>query len=108
MSKEHETSRDNAEGQVRQTMPAQQGQQSELASLRAQIELELEAMQQGLNGLASGTARHRFISARMRRVDQLTSHMAGHIGEEQAERTSCQAYMQIFSAHEQEPKHGDH
>ena len=38
---------------------------SEIARLRQQIQLEYEAAQRGLSGLASGVARHDFIEARM-------------------------------------------
>jgi hypothetical protein len=38
---------------------------SEVASLMQRIDLEREAAQQGLTGLAYGTARHDFITARM-------------------------------------------
>jgi len=40
---------------------------SEVASLMQRIDLEREAAQQGLTGLAYGTARHDFIIARMER-----------------------------------------
>ena len=40
---------------------------SEVASLMRRIDLEREAAQQGLTGLAYGTARHDFITARMER-----------------------------------------
>jgi hypothetical protein len=39
--------------------------QSEIARLKQQIEEEYEAAQQGLNGLAEGSARHRFITQRL-------------------------------------------
>ena len=41
--------------------------ESEVASLMQRIDLEREAVQQGLTGLAYGTARHDFITARMER-----------------------------------------
>lgn len=41
--------------------------ESEIASLMQRIDLEREAAQQGLTGLAYGTARHDFITARMER-----------------------------------------
>ena len=41
--------------------------ESEVASLMQRIDLEREAAQQGLTGLAYGTARHDFITARMER-----------------------------------------
>src|SRR5258708_34130503 len=42
-------------------------EKSEVASLMQRIDLEREAAQQGLTGLAYGTARHDFITARMER-----------------------------------------
>jgi hypothetical protein len=41
--------------------------ESEVASLMQRIDLEREAAQLGLTGLAYGTARHDFITARMER-----------------------------------------
>ena len=41
---------------------------SEVARLRAQIEAEYQAAQQGLTGLAAGAARHAFITAKMERM----------------------------------------
>ncbi len=41
--------------------------ESEVASLMQRIDLEREAAQQGLTGLAYGIARHDFITARMER-----------------------------------------
>ncbi len=41
--------------------------ESEVASLMQRIDLERAAAQQGLTGLAYGTARHDFITARMER-----------------------------------------
>ena len=42
-------------------------EKSEVASLMQRIDLERAAAQQGLTGLAYGTARHDFITARMER-----------------------------------------
>lgn len=41
---------------------------SEVAELRQQIALELDAMRRGLLGISTGTARHTFIHARMERI----------------------------------------
>jgi hypothetical protein len=43
---------------------------SEVARLRAQIEAEYQAAQRGLTGLAAGTTRHAFITAKMERMTQ--------------------------------------
>jgi hypothetical protein len=67
--------------------------QSEVAQLRQSIEQELQAMRQGLSGLAAGTARHTFIEAKMRRLGQYEDQLATHIGKEQAIIFSCQAYI---------------
>ncbi len=43
-------------------------QKSEVARLREQLATEYQAAKQGLSGLASGTAQHRFITHRMERM----------------------------------------
>ena len=60
--------------------------QSEVARLREQIELQLQAMQQGLHGLASGTARHAFIQARMQRISKYQDDLTRYIGEQEADQ----------------------
>lgn len=53
---------------------------SEVARLRQQIAQEYEAATRGLTGLASGTAQHRFITARMERIadhHQTLTHLVG-------------------------------
>ncbi len=67
---------------------------SEVAQLREQIELELDAMHRGMNGLAQGTARHAFINARMDRVGACQDSLAAHIGAEAASQVVCALYMQ--------------
>ncbi len=57
---------------------------SEVAELRRRIELELEAMQHGLNGFATGTARHEFIRRRMDRVGVYQGELAREVGEDTA------------------------
>jgi hypothetical protein len=58
--------------------------QSEVAQLRQQIKLEFAAMHNGLTGLASGTARHAIISARLRRIDVYEQQLAAQVGEDTA------------------------
>ena len=58
--------------------------ESEVTRLRRQIELELVAMQRGMNGFALGTTRHRFIRTRMDRVGVCQDQLAGEVGEDQA------------------------
>ncbi|QBD75014.1 hypothetical protein EPA93_02995 [Ktedonosporobacter rubrisoli] len=95
-----------AQQQADERARKQEPQLSQVAQLRAQIEAELTAMQQGLTGLASGTARHHIISAKLRRVDHLTGELAHHVGEKVATDMSCQAYVRVFDAEQaEEPRH---
>ncbi len=57
---------------------------SELARRMRQIELENEAAQHGLLGLASGTARHDFIAARDRHIHAIHQQMIELVGPDQA------------------------
>lgn len=54
----------------------------EVARLLRQIDLEIEAAHQGLHGLAAGTARHRFINARLARVSDLHGSLRTLMGEQ--------------------------
>ena len=67
---------------------------SEVAQLRRQIELELEAMQRGMQGLALGAARHEFIRRRMDRVALYQDELALHIGEDRAGELLYNTYVQ--------------
>jgi hypothetical protein len=55
---------------------------SEVARLLKQIDLEIEAAQQGLSGLASGAARHSFINARLERMGELHDSLHTLVGEQ--------------------------
>jgi hypothetical protein len=66
---------------------------SEVAQLRQQIEMELTSMRYGLNGYASGTARHNFIHTRMERVGACQDMLAQYLGEHAATQMVCQMYM---------------
>jgi hypothetical protein len=68
---------------------------SEVARLREQIELELEAMQRGMHGLAI-TARHDFILARLDRVGTYQDKLADQIGYTAATEIVCQLYVQVM------------
>jgi len=57
---------------------------SEVARLRAQIEAEYQAAHAALHGLASGTARHEVITARMERMSEYVSKLVALVGIEQA------------------------
>ena len=56
---------------------------SEVTRIRKQIEDEYIAASNGLNGLA-GIARHTFISRRYRRIDELHTELADHVGQDAA------------------------
>jgi hypothetical protein len=57
---------------------------SEVARLMRSIELAYEAAQRGLNGLASGTVKHEFITAKMERMGVLHQELASLVGTDQA------------------------
>jgi len=57
---------------------------SEVARVLEQIELEFQAAQRGLYGLAFGTAKHEFITNKMERMGKLHEHLKPMVGEEQA------------------------
>ena len=69
---------------------------SEVAQLRLRIAEEYEAMQRGLMGMAWGTAKHDFIQARMKRVDDYHDMLAQHVGEKEATQTICELYEQVI------------
>ena len=68
---------------------------SEVAGLRTQIELELEAINRGMNGLAVGNARHDFIHARMQNIGTYQDTLACEIGEEAATQVIYQLYYDV-------------
>ena len=57
---------------------------SEVAHLLHQVQAEYEAARRGLSGLASGTARHAFIQARMNCVGQRSLQLQKIVGGQQA------------------------
>lgn len=69
---------------------------SEVAQLRQQIALELDAMRRGLLGISTGSARHAFIHARMERIGVCQDTLANSIGEQAATQLVCAAYMQAM------------
>lgn len=69
---------------------------SEVAQLRQQIALELDAMRRGLLGISTGSARHAFIHARMERVGVCQDTLANVIGEQAATQVVCAVYMQAM------------
>jgi hypothetical protein len=58
--------------------------QSELQRLLAQIELEYQAAQLGLSGLAQGTAQHDFINARIENMENARQELEKLVGPEKA------------------------
>ena len=56
-------------------------QRSEVARLLMQISEEYEAAQRGLSGIAYGTARHAFITARMENMGQLHAQLQSIVGD---------------------------
>jgi len=58
--------------------------QSEVARLKEQIQREYDAAQQALSGLASGTARHAFITAKMENVYCAHEQLITLVGPEEA------------------------
>ncbi len=58
--------------------------ESEVGRLLRQIEQEYQASKRGLEGLASGTARHDFISQRTETIGKHHEHLAELVGPDQA------------------------
>ena len=69
---------------------------SEVARLREQIEAQMEAMQQGMWGFASGTARHAFIRARMDRIGECQHTLTRYIGEQDADQLVYSLYSEVM------------
>lgn len=67
---------------------------SEVARLRQQIELELDAMHRGMTGVALGTTRHAFIQARMQRIGACQETLAQQIGQKESMQLVYQLYTQ--------------
>jgi len=59
-------------------------QKGEINQIRAQIQAEYEAAKQGLSGLASGAARHDFISAKTANIGKYHEQLVELLGPEQA------------------------
>jgi hypothetical protein len=58
--------------------------QSDVARILKQIEQEYQASKQGLEGLASGTARHDFITTKTENIGKHHERLAQLVGPEQA------------------------
>ena len=68
-----------------------QGNQSEVARIRAQIEEECEALCLAMNGSAMG-GRHEMISHKYKALDKSTEELAAIVGPEQAVKVACEVY----------------
>lgn len=55
---------------------------SEVARLLSRISQEYEAAQRGLTGLAFGTSKHEFITAKMENMGQIHSELQSIVGDQ--------------------------
>lgn len=69
--------------------------ESEVAKLREQIDEEISAMKQELEGLAM-TAKHEIIHHKYDYLGELTDKLAIKLGEKEATEYICNAYIQII------------
>jgi hypothetical protein len=60
--------------------------QSEVTRLLARIEQEYASARSGLSGLASGTARHAFLTGKMERIQTCYRSLCGLLGTPEATR----------------------
>lgn len=67
---------------------------SEVAWRLEQIKQQYEAAQRGLSGLAQGSARHMFISARMQSMGRIHEELQRLVGPEQAIRLVAEALQE--------------
>ena len=70
--------------------------QSEVAQLYYQIEVQLEAMRRGMSGFAAGRARHAFIRAQMDHVVERQYALARYVGENIANQVICNLYVKVL------------
>lgn len=68
-----------------------------IAQFRERIEGEVQAMRQGMSGLATGTAQHKFIQAKIARIGEQQDQLTALVGEQQATLIVCQAYHKMMS-----------
>lgn len=61
-----------------------EGTKSDVARILAHIQEEYESGVLGLSGFASGTVQHKFITARMERMEELHHELCQLVGKEQA------------------------
>jgi hypothetical protein len=70
--------------------------QSEVAQLYHQIEVQLEAMRRGMSGFATGRARHAFIRAQMDNVGGCQGALARYVGEDAADQVIYNLYTEVM------------
>ena len=80
---------------------------SEVAQLRRRIELECEAMQQAMTGLAVGVSLHRFICIRMQSIKCYQECLAGYVGEDEANNIVGELYYAVMEGEECAPDRED-
>ncbi len=68
--------------------------ESEVARFRRQLDEELEAMKQGMSGLAE-VAAHKFVQSKMHRLGEIELGLAPLVGEAQAWQTVYEAYVRV-------------
>src|SRR5690349_19087884 len=78
---------------------------SDVARLRLQIDQEYEAAYQGLYGLASGVARHRFIHRKMERIHLYYRELVIQVGEDAADETLCMLNERYYRCWKQGSRH---
>jgi len=66
---------------------------SDIARLRRQIIQEMEAMQQVFQGFAVGVARHDFIQARVRNINEHQQHLEEYMDKSDAATMVCELYI---------------
>lgn len=80
---------------------------SEVAQLRRRIELECEAMQQAMTGVAVGVSLHRFIYMRMQSIRCYQECLAGYVGEDEANNIVGELYYTAMEGEEPAPDRED-
>lgn len=80
---------------------------SDVAQLRRRIELECEAMQQAMTGLAAGVSLHRFIYMRMQSIRCCQKCLAGYVGEDEANNIVGELYYTVMEEEECAPDRED-
>jgi hypothetical protein len=71
--------------------------QSEVARIRAQIELECEAMERGFRGFAI-VARHDFINHKLSKIGVYQEQLEQLVGEDEARKVVAETYKQAMEA----------